>query len=292
MQWNDYRLMLAVARTKKLPDAAKVLGQTVSTMFRRLERIEVEMEGPVFHRENGIYTPNEVGAELCRAAERMEHEAIAAERKVRGTSSTLSGTLTVAASEVLATFFVARHVSDLNRLYPELSVNLLSGNDVLSLTNREADVALRPVRPTDEALFGRKLTDIHWAVYGDKSRKDRLGEAGDFQQEAFVGLSGNPLTERAMKSQMSAFSGANIQTSTNSLILTASSAAHGVGLALIPMILGEQWPGLHRISAPIEYEHGELWIVCHRDMRSAERVRMIFEALIAGAKSDCHLFVG
>ncbi|MEP2473302.1 MAG: LysR family transcriptional regulator [Paracoccaceae bacterium] len=292
MQWNDYRLVLAVARARKLPEAADALGLTVSTMFRRIERIEDLLEEQVFIRERGIYTPNEIGAELCRAAERMEQETFAAERKVLGTSSLICGTLTVTSSEVLGAFFLSRHMTELSTRHPGLKVQLHSGNEVLSLANRQADVALRPARPTDSNLFGRKLSDIRWAVYGDAQGRARFATSSDFSGERFIGFSGNPLAERMSAIHRAEFPDGTVSTTTNSLILTAASAQQGRGLAILPMILGEQWPGLFRLSEPIEKGVGELWIVCHEGMRNNSRVRIAFDALIAGVEQDRTLFVG
>ncbi|MFY0616614.1 LysR family transcriptional regulator [Shimia sp.] len=292
MQWNDYRLVLAVARARKLPEAAEALGLTVSTMFRRIERIEELMERPVFHRERGIYTPNEVGDELCRAAEQMEQAAFAAERKVLGSSSLVSGTLIVTSSEVLGAFFLSRHLTDLASYHPGLDVQLHSGNEVLSLAHREADVALRSSRPMDSSLFGRKLSDIHWAVYGDAKSSARLSASSDFRHERFVGFSSSPFADHMSAIQRTVFPDGIVSLSSNSLVLTASSAQKGAGLAVLPMVLGEQWPGLFRLTEPIEQIAGELWIVCHQDMQNNPRVRLAFDALISGIERDRSLFVG
>ena len=292
MRWNDYQLILAVARAQRLPEAAEELGLTVSTMFRRIERIEEMMSGPIFERQRGVYRPNPVGAELVRAAELMEDQALLAERKIESASSTLTGVLTIAASETLALSFLPRQVARLNAEHPDLQIHVLSGNEVLSLTNREADVALRPVRPRDTSLFGRKLTDIHWAVYGDPQAKERNVEALTVEHEHFIGLRESVLAEWVAQLLQTNFPKARVSNAANSLVLMASCAAQGCGLALLPMPLGERWPGLHRISNPIRSTAGELWVVCHKDMRQNQSVRVAFDALIKGALKEQHLFRG
>lgn len=292
MQWNDYQLILAIARAGRLPEAAEELGLTVSTMFRRIERIEEIMSGPIFERQRGVYRPNPVGTELVRAAELMEDQTLLAERKIESASSTLTGVLTIAASETLALSFLPRQVARLNAEHPDLQVHILSGNEVVSLTNREADVALRPVRPRDTALFGRKLADIHWAVYSDLQAKARNAEGLPVEIEHFIGLKESVLAERVAQLLQSNYPKARVSNAANSLVLMASCAAQGCGLALLPMPLGEQWPGLHRLSAPIRSAAGELWVVCHKDMRHNQRVRIAFDTLIQGALAEQHLFQG
>ncbi|MEP1610812.1 MAG: substrate-binding domain-containing protein [Roseobacter sp.] len=183
-------------------------------------------------------------------------------------------------------------MTELSTRHPGLEVRLHSGNEVLSLANREADVALRPARPTDSNLFGRKLSDIRWAVYGDARCRTRLTTSSDFSGERFIGFSGSPFAERMSAIHRAEFPDRSVSTSTNSLILAATSAQQGAGLAILPMILGEQWPGLSRLSEPIEKGAGELWIVCHEDMRHNSRIRIAFDALIAGVEQDRTLFAG
>lgn len=108
----------------------------------------------------------------------------------------------------------------------------------------------------------------------------------DFSNEIFIGFSGNPFAERMSSIQSEAFQNATVSTSSNSLILIARSAQQGAGLAELPMVLGDQWPGLSRLSNPIEQAIGELWIVCHEDMRNNPRVRVAFDALITGTEQD------
>lgn len=292
MQWNDYQLILAIARAKRLPEAAKELGLTVSTMFRRIERIEEMMSGPIFERQRGVYRTNHVGAELVRAAELMEDQTLLAERKIESASSMLSGVLTIAASETIALSFLPRQIAVMNAEHPDLQVQVLSGNEVLSLTNREADVALRPVRPRDTSLFGRKLTDIHWAVYGDPQAKERNAKALSVEHEHFIGLTESVLVERVAQMLHGNFPKARVSNAANSLVLVANCAAQGCGLALLPMPLGEQWPGLCRLSNPIRSKGGELWVVCHKDMRQNQRIRVAFDTLINGALKEQHLFQG
>lgn len=290
MQWNDYQLILAVARAQRLPEAAQELGLTVSTMFRRIERIEEVMCGPIFDRQRGLYLPNQVGAELVLAAERMESQTLIAERKIDGEDSELTGVLTIAASDVLALSFLPEQVAKLNIAHPDLNVHIRAGNEVLSLANREADVALRPVRPKDTTLFGRKLTDIHWAVYGDQQAKIRNAQTLTAKHEHFIGLRENVLADRVMQSLQSSFPDARVSNAVNKLALMASCAEQGCGLALLPLPLGQRWPGLHRLTPPIPSATGELWIVCHKDMRQNQRVRIAFDTLIKGAQDKQHLF--
>ncbi|MDW3222545.1 MAG: LysR substrate-binding domain-containing protein [Paracoccaceae bacterium] len=261
---------------------------TVSTLFRRLERIEDELAPPIFTRSRGAYRVNEIGQGIILAAERIEQEITHVERTLLGRDKLLQGKVTIAASEVLAPFFLARHVNAITQTHPGLEVQVLSGNHVVSLANGDADLAIRPKRPTDEQLFGRKLTDIRWAVYGsiDRPKPENVLHAAES-----VGFAGDLLSEKTMVLQLQRLTSDKTALYSNSLILTASLAANSGAECVLPVLLGEQWPGLVRHSAPFEHEFGELWIVCHNDLRQNSRVRVVFDHLIAAAKLDKELFL-
>ncbi|WP_428651576.1 LysR family transcriptional regulator [Roseibium sp.] len=283
MTWDDYRLVLVLARCGRIPDAAEALGVTVSTVFRHLERIEGQLKEPVFFRDRGDYQANELGTEIVLAAERMEQEVRRIARLSDGRDQQIQGKVTITATEVLAPFFLARHVSALLEQHPALEVQIVSSNQVLSLENREADIALRPMRPSDEALFGRKLTEMRWARYractSEAPAGSRAGTGEDYTNTLFLEKDRNAY---GLKSRFQS----------NSLLSTAALVASGSGEAVLPMILGEQWSGLQRTSEPIVENHAELWIVCHSDVRRNARVRVVFDAMIKAAAQDRRLFLG
>lgn len=289
LTWNDYKTVLAIAREERIPAAAQALQVTVSTLFRRLEKIEDGLAGPIFTRARGVYRPNELGQGIVLAAERIEQEVAHVERSYLGRDQQLQGKVTIAASEVLAPFFLARHVNAITQDRPGLQVQVLSGNHVVSLANGDADLAIRPRRPTDEQLFGRKLSDIRWAFYGAVGT---LGSDASLHADESVGFAGDPLSEKTMELQLQRLTSEKTALFSNSLILTASLAANSGAKCVLPLLLGEQWPGLERHSAPFSHEFGELWIVCHKDLRQNARVRVVFDHLIEAAKSDRKLFHG
>lgn len=288
IDWEAYRLVLSIARCGRMSEAGKELGVAQSTMFRRLTDLESKLGRPLFQREQGVYKPNEDGVRIVAAAESMEQNAAEALRQVTGHDQKLRGRVTIAASEVLASFFLARHVGGIGKTHAGLEVSVLAGNQMLSLANLEADIAIRPQRPTDAALFGRKLATIRWAVYAPENAADPATDL----PSSVIGFFGEPSVESIILSQKKHLPDRAPQFFSNSLVLSASLAVSTQSQTLIPIILGDQWPGLIRLSDPIEHEFGELWIVCHNDMRKNAKVRIVFDALINAARADRELFEG
>src|SRR4051812_3627564 len=174
--WNELRLVLAVTRAGGLTGAAKTLGIDHSTAYRRLHALEARLGLPLFERlPGGAYEPTHAGGRLAASAERMEDEVLGAARDVAGRDRRLSGRLRVTSSETLAYRLLTGLIATFRRAHPGITVELAIDNRVLSLLRREADVALRPMRPHEGDLWGRKLADVAWTVYGARRHLEAAG---------------------------------------------------------------------------------------------------------------------
>jgi len=295
MHWDDFKLVLAIAREQGLPGAAARLGVSLSTVFRRLQNIEIEIGDKLFLKRQNLYYPTDIGADFILTAERMEQEALSAERKLTGRDQLLTGVLKVSASEILSPFFLARHIPKFRQLHPRLDIEIISGERRLNLADREAEIAIWPSRPSDTALVGRQISDIRWAVYVGEKRSTKFKGPVDlahFSGQEFVGLAGSSGADHIMQIQQELLPGTTVQCRSNSLITAANLTANNGPMALLPCLLGEGWPGLDRISEPLEHPIGELWIICHNDLHRNARVRALFDFLIAAAKSERQNFLG
>src|ERR671922_1825763 len=164
--WNEPRLVLAVYRTGGLTAAADALGIDHSTAFRRLNSLEKKLGVRLFERlPGGSYQATPAGERMAAAAERMEDEALSLERDITGRDHRLSGRLRVTSSETLAYSRLTRHLAAFRQAHPGIVIELVIDNRVLNLSRREADIALRPARPRENDLWGRKLADVAWTLY-------------------------------------------------------------------------------------------------------------------------------
>lgn len=291
ISWDDYRLILTIARAGGLPGAAQSLGVTLSTVFRRLERAEEKLGARLFDRLRGSYQPTDAGHELIRAAERMEQDALSADRAISGRDQLLTGTLRLTSSEALATCFLARHIPSFHKEHPGIKVEIISDNRLLSLAGREADIALRPHRPTEETLIARKAGTIKWGIYASKKSCESLGNLTDLSaltEHVFIDWDGGPATSWLKRT----IAPTKVPIRTSSLITNAALTASDGFLAVLPCMLGMLWPGLSTVLAPLPDLAGELWVTTHEDMRGNARVRVLFNYLIKAAAADRVLFEG
>ncbi|RAK52518.1 LysR family transcriptional regulator [Phenylobacterium deserti] len=284
--WNDLKLVLAISRSGSLTSAARDLAVAHSTAFRRLNALEGRLGVRLFERlPAGAYAPTTAGERMTAAAERVESEAAALDRDLLGADTRLSGTLKVTSSETLGYKILTPLIAEFREKHPGIDVTLVVDNRVLSLSRREADVALRVARPKEPDLHGRKVAEIGWCVYGARRLLEGAGriEAADLPRQRFIGweegvggINTADWLNRTLPEGAFAYR-------TNSVINQMIAARAGVGLALLPCYLGDGEPLLARVlPEPLRDIDRELWMVTHADLRRTARVRAFMDVIGQG----------
>jgi DNA-binding transcriptional LysR family regulator len=287
--WNDLKLVLAIARAGTLGGGAMALAVNHSTAFRRLNALEDKIGVRLFERlPGGVYRTTAEGERVAATAERIETEAETLDREVTGRDQRLTGALRVTSSETLAYSVLTRQLARFRTAHPGIVVELAVDNRVLSLSRREADIALRVTRPKEPDLFGRKLADIGWTVYAAPG----LVEPGKLAHD-FVGWGAEVTGIAAADWLADKVPAERIVYRASSLINQFTAAKAGIGLALLPCYLGDPDPGLVRVlREPIGELTRELWIVTHADLRRTARVRAFLDIVGEGLIAETSLFAG
>jgi DNA-binding transcriptional LysR family regulator len=181
-------------------------------------------------------------------------------------------------------------------VHPGIVVELVVDNRVLSLSRREADVALRVTRPKEPDLFGRKLGDISWMVYGTPALVAAHGPIGMTEQmldRQFVGWGAEVTGIAAADWLAERIEPKAVVYRANSLINQFIAARAGIGFAVLPCYLGDLDPGLARaMPEPVPELTRELWIVTHQDLKKTARVRAFFDIVGQGLADKQALFTG
>lgn len=273
---DDLPFVLALGRARTLAGAAATLGVDVSTVFRRLNRLEDALQVRLFDRSPHGYSPTDAGRRALESAERMETELQSLDREIGGRDQQLRGNVRVTASETLSYRLLPPQIARFRAAHPGIDVDLAIDNRVLDLGRREADVALRARRPTDPDLYGRRLAVVAWAIYATRDyatpMKRTRGE-WDFAPHTVIGWE-----ETAREVAASAWMAAHVPASrvlyrSNSLLNHMMAARAGIGIAVLPCYLGDAEPELKRISPTLERPSSELWIVAHKALKDTARIR-------------------
>ena len=276
---TDLPLILALARERNLAGAAERLGVDLSTVFRRLNALEQRLQVRLFDRHARGYQLTTAGERAASAAERVETELLALDRDITGRDRELSGVVRVTASETFSHAVLPPLFAQFHALHPRIRVVLSIDNRVMDLSRREADVALRVRRPTDPDIFGRKLTDVAWALFGAREgtpalRRDSRGEHGGFHfgKHMVIGWD-EPARIVAAEWIASHVPPERIHFRSNSLVNQLMAARAGLGIALLPCYLGDRDDGVRRVSGVLPDLSSELWIVTHQDLKNTARIR-------------------
>jgi len=283
VDWDDLRHFLAIHRGGTLARAASTLGINATTVSRRLAALEERVHARLFDRTPEGYTLTGAGHDLLYRAERMEAEALALEREVLGADQRLAGSVRVTATEMIGTRFIMPHVPQFRARHPEIAIELESSNRNVSLTRREADIALRLARPHEENVITRRLAPIPVALY---AAPDYLSTRG-VPIDAESSLAGHELllfaATRAFRVENAWFeprlAGARITLRSDSVSAIFAAAVAGAGIALLPRAAADREPGLARIPTLTVPEPRVIWQTVHADLQKNARVRAVLDFL-------------
>src|SRR5215469_12630171 len=201
--WDLYRSLLAVLRTGSLSAAARAIGLTQPTVGRHIDALEQALEVPLFTRSQHGLIATEAALELRSHAETLEATAAALLRTASGRGGS-GGTVRITASEIIGAEVLPPILADLRDAHPELVVELVLSNQTQDLLHREADIAVRMVRPTQQALLVRHVGDITLGLYAHRRYVDRHGvpaTIADLADHAVIGFDQENAFIRSMRAR-------------------------------------------------------------------------------------------
>ena len=278
LNWDEFRIVKAIAETHSLAGAAERLGLNHSTMFRRLTALEARLGMRLFERGRAGYQPTAAGADMVALATLMGDTIAEFERRVSQKEMKLSGLVRLTTLNSLGALLLPNLCVAMRARHPDLQVELILTEASLDLFRGEADLALRCMKgPLLEPLTGRRLANVPWANYAVEALTTPSGglAAGCpwvFPADTFGPPEARRWLERHVEPRRRA------ATASNDLVM-AELAARGVGAALLPCYVGASRPELRRVgSADPELER-ELWLVAHPQALNAPRVRAVFDFL-------------
>lgn len=281
--WDDLRYFLAIHRSGTLAKAASALSINATTVGRRLAALEKRVQARLFDRTPDGYVLTLTGRDLLARAERMEAEALGVERDIAGRDQKPVGSVRLSLTEMIATRFVAPHLARFRELYPGITLELECTHRTVSLSRREADVALRLSRPREDDVITRKLSSVPLALYAAHRYLERCGAPADAERS----LRGHTLILFANTSSFAVenewltrrLDGAHVALRSDSVSSVYASVVAGAGLALLPRAVADYDGRLVRLDTETAPEPRTIWQAVHRDLIRSARVRAVLDFL-------------
>lgn len=285
MEWGDVQVFLAVARHGSLGSAARRLALTQPTVGRRITALEAEVGHALFQRSHTGMVLTEEGQSVLSAAERMEEEALAFQRRLVGGERQISGLLRITASDWFGSYFLGPVLGEFSLLHPEVEIELLTDARIYDLSRREADIAFRITPFESPDIVSRRFVQVDYALYGAAGcLPESLDE--DMRVITMDAAFGGMPDVAWMRTSMP---NARVVFRSNSREVQARACAQGVGLAVLPVKLAEHFPSLAAIAVAEQPPSRQTWVGYHQDLRRLGRLRELLGYLDSNLVSDGNL---
>ncbi len=289
--WDLYRTLLAVLRGGSLAAAARELGLTQPTVARHIDELEAALGRPLFVRTQRGVAPIDAAHALRPYAEALEAAAAALLRAADDPSDDIAGSVRISASEVIGIEVLPPLLATLMAQHPRLEIELTLSNEVDDLLQRRADIAVRMIAPTQQALVARRVGAIPLALF---AHRDYLAARGvpttvdQLRDHALIGTDRDTPSVRALRARLPDIAAERAAFRADSQVAHTAAWRAGVGIGLMQRPLAARDPALVEVLPGAVQLSLDTWIVMHEDLRTAARYRTVFDALHAGLTAYVH----
>lgn len=279
MSTYDLEVTLALVRGGTLAGAGERLGMDPSTVFRSLQRMERGLGRVLFERTRSGYVATELATELAGHAEHLETALEAARSCVEAAPSQVSGSVRITTTDTILHGLIAPALKSLAREHPLLSYELHTGNELASLTRRDADIAVRATKRPPQHLVGKHVGPIRVALYAAKrqgARKLLDVEAGKVDWIApDDALPEHPSVIWRKRHYPKIIPRYRV----NSILSVLELVALGLGVGIVPLFLAEGRRDVVQLTEPLDECETELWLLTHPESRHLRRVATVYSHL-------------
>lgn len=285
LDWNLLRTFLAAAEAGTLTAAARRLGISQPTASRQIAALEGALGLTLFERAGKALVLTQAGAGLLAEARAMGAAADRLSLAAAGQAEAAVGLVSISASDAISAFVLPRLLGRVRAEAPGLQIEVLSSNALSDLLRREADIAVRHVRPQEPELIGRLLREATASFYASAEWVARNGHprtAAEAQGADFIGVDrGQRFIEHLAGIGLPLDPGRFPLISSNSVVSWALVRA-GLGIGVMMDQIAEGTPGVVRVLEGLPCIRFPIWLVTHRELRTARRIRVVYDILAEG----------
>ena len=280
--WNLLRAFQATAQEGSLSAAARRLGLTQPTLSRQIAALENRLSLMLFERNGRYLHLTDAGRELLPHVQDMGEAAHRLSLSASGQQSDLAGLVRITASEVASAYMLPPILRSLRLRAPQIIAEVVAGDDIRKLMTREADIALRHVRPEQPNLIARLIAERTGYFYAATDYLDRRGRPEtltDLAEHDWVGMGDLTRILEYMFALKLPLTEDNFRVRTESGLVAWQMAQAGLGIIPMDKTIAAEAPGLERILPEVLHVTFPLWLVTHREVHTNPRIRLVFDLL-------------
>ncbi|WP_183789662.1 LysR family transcriptional regulator [Allorhizobium borbori] len=292
--WDDLQYFLAVARTGQLSSAARTLRTSHATVSRRIDRLEFTLKAKLFERNPRGYELTTVGRRLVETVERIEAEAERLQSDISEGGSLLRGVVRISAPEGFSNFFFVERLKDLAVSHPNITVELITIQQIMALSRKEADVAVTLDPPKAGPYVSEKVMDYTLHIYAARSYltgKPPITGKEDLLGHFFIGYVQDMIFSPGLDYLRDVHTGLRASFQSSSIFAQLTATRGGRGLCILPRYIAERFPELEMVLPDdVELRRG-YWLTCHQDLADVPRIRSVMDFILTTSRVNERLFV-
>lgn len=280
--WTHLRAFLATAETGSLSAAARQLGLTQPTIGRQVSALEQKLRLILFERTARSMTLTDAGRDLLVEARKMGDAANRITVMAHGRTQGLEGTIRVTASDMMSAYVLPDTLVRLRDLAPRLRVDVIAANDIRDILKREADIAIRHIRPTEADLIARKIGDSSAHLYASRSYVATRGlpkTVSDLKNHDFISMADDDMYIAAMAEHGLPVTATNLRSGSTSGTTIWELMRKGFGIFPMSDQIGDQFDDAVRLLDGVTDLSFPVWLVTHRELHTSKRIRLVFDFL-------------
>ncbi len=280
--WNQARAFLATAEEGSLSAAARALGHTQPTVGRQVAALEEALGVLLFDRVGRSLALTQPGIELLEHARAMGEAAGLVSLSASGQSQSIAGQVCITASDAMSAYILPPVLARLRELAPEIEIEVLASNAIHDLRRREADIAIRHVRPEQPDLIARLLATATAHLYASTAYLDRHGRpqaVEDLAHASFIGFGNVDRMITGLNAFGLSLTHRNFRLHSNSVIAGWEMVRQGLGIAPMSTEIAALAPEVEAVlpeQLPMEFP---VWLTTHRELHTSRRIRLVFDLL-------------
>ena len=280
--WNQARAFLATVEEGSLSAAARALGQTQPTIGRQVSALQEDLGVTLFERAGRSLSLTQSGLELLDHFRAMGKAANRISLAASGQSQAIEGYVSITATNVMATYHLPAVLKQLRERAPEIEIEVVASNDVRDLSRREADIAIRHVRPEQPDLIAKLVGESSGHFYASKEYLDKHGRPrtpSELSNAEFIGFE-HPVRLLSILNPLGlSLTKRNFKLTTASGTVIIELVRQGLGVSVLSKDIAALMPELEPLLPELGPIPIPIWFVTHRELHTSRRIRLVFDLL-------------